>query len=411
MPRAEGEHVSASKANGLIAALGIAQVVSWGTLYYSFSLFVLPMQASFGWSLTAMNGALTGGLLMAGLCAFPVGTLIDRHGGRLIMTAGSLGAALLLYAWSQVTTLVGLYLVWLGIGICMAAVLYEPIFVVLTYHFAERARQAITTLTLIAGFASTVFMPLIEWLLSLMHWREVVMVLAGCTLCLSLPIHALLVPARVDHASHASSPADVAAGRALMRERLRDPCFWGVTLWFTAYIGTASGLMFQLVPYLKLQGVALATILLAVALVGPSQVAGRLLLMLAGDRLPTAVVGAITTTATPLAVLLLILLPPERGSLIAFAVLFGAANGISTILRGVAPAEWLGREHYGRVMGAIAAPMMIVAALAPLVTAWVWSATGTASAMQWTMFALAVSGAAGFWLAFATRRKAATPPL
>ena len=108
-------------------------------------------------------------------------------------------------------------------------------------------------------------------------------------------------------------------------------------------------------------------------------------------------------------------MPPTLPVLIVFAVLFGAANGISTILRGTAPGEWLGREHYGRLMGAIAAPMMIVAALAPLATAWIWSATGSARTMQWAVFALSVSGAIGFWVAlFARRRRPADrnrPPI
>ena len=391
----------------LIAALGVAQIVSWGSLYYSFSLFVLPMQQTTGWSLTALNGALTCGLLVAGLCALPVGTFIDRHGGRGLMTAGALGAVVLLGAWSQVETLTAFYAVWLGLGACMSAVLYEPLFVVLTYHFKTDARRAITTLTLVAGFASTVFMPLIETLLGLLPWREVLLVLALIYAVITVPVHAFLIPSRPQDSAPASAGTDErGAARIYLRARLRDPAFWGLTVWFTAYSGTASGLMFQLVPYLKANGVPIATILVTVALVGPSQVAGRLLLMLAGDRASTAAVGAFTTTLTPLAVLVLILAPPTTAMLALFAVMFGIANGVTTILRGVAPAEWLGRAHYGSVMGAIGAPMMVVAALAPLATAAIWSASGNARTMQWAVLAVAVTGATGFWTAIAARDSA-----
>lgn len=385
-----------SKPSFLIAALGLAQIVSWGSLYYSFSLFVLPMQQSLGWSLTSMNGALTVGLLVAGLCAYPIGALIDRHGGRLIMTVGSIAAALLLVAWSAVETLTGFYAVWIGIGMCMAAVLYEPIFIVLTYHFGADARHAITRLTLVAGFASTVFMPLIELLLVNLPWRSVLVILASILAVITIPLHALYVPACPPQ--RAKDPTNNGK-QSLLGQRLRDPVFWGLTLWFTAYAGTASGLMFQLVPYLKSIGSATATILITVALVGPMQVVGRLLIMLLGPRASTTVVGAVITSVTPVAVLILIFAPPTLFWLAMFASAFGMANGISTILRGATPAEWLGRDDYGRTMGAMGAPMLIVAALAPLVTAALWSGSGDPAVMHWAVFALACAGAAGFWFA------------
>ncbi len=404
----------------LIAALGLAQIVSWGALYYGFSLFVTPMREDLGWSLTTLNGALTAGLLVAGLCAYPIGGFIDRHGGRAVMTLGSLCAALLLAAWSTVDSVTGFYAVWLGLGVCMAAVLYEPVFVVLTHHFGDRARQAITHLTLIAGFASTVFMPLIEVLLASLPWRSVLLVMAALVAILTVPVHALLVPRHgpaADAPHHAPAMAET---RGVLRRRLRQPAFWGLALWFTAWGGTASGLMFQLVPWLKSVAVPQATILLTVALVGPMQVAGRVLLMLAGERAGIAVAGAFTTTAMPLAVLILILAPPDAAWLVLFAALFGSANGVTTILRGAAPAEWLGREAYGRTMGVLGAPMMFAAALAPLATATLWSHGADPAAMHWAVFVLAVGGALGFWLALLTRddphcrprqRAAGTPPI
>lgn len=380
-------------------------------MYYGFSLFVLPMQASLGWSLTLLNGALTLGLLIAGLCAYPVGAWIDRHGGRGIMTLASLLAALLFACWSQVTSPVGLYLVWAGFGLSMAGALYEPLFVVLTYHFQADARRAITALTLIAGFASTVFVPLTDTLLAHLHWRDVMLLLGLFNLVFCVPVHALLLPAREGDAQahRAAAHAAAAAAPARVRAQLRNPVFWGLALWFTAYAGTASGLMFQIVPALKSQGVDSATLLTAIALVGPAQVAGRLLIMLRHGGGELGGVGALTTALTPIAVLILILAPPQMAWLAAFAVAFGIANGISTILRGVVPAEWLGREDFGRMMGLLAAPMMIVSAVAPLATAAIWSASGSVAVMQWAVFAFSLTGVAGYWLAALARRRAAPP--
>lgn len=392
----------------IITALGSAQIVSWGSLFYGFPLFVLPMADTFGWSLPLLNGAATVGLLTAGLCAYPVGAIIDRYGGRVIMTGGSLGASLFLAAWSQVEQPVALYVVWLGLGACMAAILYDPAFAVLTQHFGTDARRAITALTLIAGFASTVFIPLIEALLTVLAWREVLLVLAGLHVCICIPIHWWLIPPRSLARSTAEDVEDAAPpssdeARAVMRLRLRDPLFWGLCVWFTAWWASLSGLVFQLVPYLKSIGVETASIVIAAALIGPMQFAGRLTMMALGERARISLVGALTTTLSLGAVAILLVSPPRLGWLILFAVAFGITNGITSILRGVAPAEWLGREHYGKTIGVMGAPMMVASALAPLGTAAIWTATGDPAWMLGALLGVALLGAVGFWFAVLMR--------
>ena len=395
----------------LIAALGCAQIVSWGTTYYAFPLFVLPMAESLGWSLTLLNGAATAGLLITGLCAYPIGALIDRHGGRYIMAAGSFCAAVLLALWSTIADPYVFYAIWLGLGACMAAILYEPVFVVLTQHFGRDARRAITALTLIAGFAGTVFIPLTETLIGILSWRQVLLILAAFNLAICVPVHWWIIPEkRKGHSQHHDGlEANNDASRGRLRERLGNPVFWGLAVWFTAWMGTISGVMFQIVPYLKSSGVDTATMLIAVALIGPMQVTGRVIMMLFGDRARIAVVGAITTMLMPAAILILILAPPQLRWLGLFAAGFGVANGIITILRGVAPAAWLGREHFGKLMGAMGAPMMVAAALAPLVTAAIWSKTGDPTMMLWAVFGVSLAGTAGFWFAvFARARRSAS---
>ena len=363
------------------------------------------MADALGWSLPLLNGAATAGLLVTGLCAYPVGAGIDRYGGRAIMTGGSFAASLLLVAWSQVVQPVAFYAIWLALGACMAAILYEPVFAVLTQHFEADARRAITALTLIAGFASTVFIPLIETLLGTLLWRDVLLVLAGLNACICIPIHWWLVPPKPR-----SQPADEEQvppqdSQAVMRQHLRNPVFWGLTVWFTAWTAGLSGVVFQLVPYLKSSGVDTATMLIAIALIGPMQVVGRLVMMFFGERARISVVGGLTTTLTLSAVVVLLVSPPELSWLILFAAAFGTANGITTILRGVAPAEWLGREHYGKTMGAMGAPMMAASALAPLGTATIWTATGDPAWMLTVLLGVALTGTAGFWFAALSYRR------
>ena len=106
----------------MVWTMAVAQVISWGTLFYSFSLFVVPMQESLGWSRPLLNGALSLGLLSTGVVAFPVGTWIDHHGGRGVMTLCSLAGGLLLLAWAQVETPWVFYGIWVFIGASMAGV-------------------------------------------------------------------------------------------------------------------------------------------------------------------------------------------------------------------------------------------------------------------------------------------------
>src|SRR5262249_37796615 len=156
----------------LVWSLALAQLVSWGSIYYSFSLFVGDMEAELGWGRPALNGALSLGLMASGLAAYPVGAWIDRHGGRAVMTAGSLLGAALLLAWSQIHSLVGFYLLWLGLGLALSATLYDPVFAVVTRRFPHSYRTRITALTLIGGFASTVFIPLTKLFIDTLGWRH-----------------------------------------------------------------------------------------------------------------------------------------------------------------------------------------------------------------------------------------------
>lgn len=386
----------------LVWALSLAQLVSWGSIYYGFSLFVVPMEAELGWSRTSLNGALSLGLLMSGLFAYPVGSWIDRRGGRALMTTGSLLGAVLLAAWSRVENVMAFYAIWVGLGLAMAATLYEPVFAVLTRSFQQSYRTKITALTLVGGFASTVFIPLTQLFIDRLGWRDALLALAFCNGAISLPIHALLLrDGNTRGGGASSSGADAAAAAdAALRRALRHPVFWGLAICFTAYYATFAALTFHIIPLLTERGVPSSTIIGAIAVIGPAQVAGRVVLLAFGRHLPTAMVGRVVVLAFPAAVLLLIAFPNSVPMLFAFALLYGAANGIMTILRGTATPDMLFRDGYGTVNGALSLPANIARAAAPFAAALIWGAGGY-DAVLWSIVGGSMVAALGFWSAAA----------
>jgi MFS family permease len=382
----------------MVWTMAIAQIISWGTLFYAFSLFVVPMHESLGWSPPVLNGALSLGLLSTGVVAFPVGTWIDRHGGRGVMTLCSLAGGLLLLAWAQVDTLWMFYGIWVCIGASMAGVLYEPAFAVITAVFGPDARRGITALTLVAGFASTIFMPLTQLLIGALGWRHVLLVLGVLNLALCLPLHALFVPGATTSHLPARPKDDTPPARGL-RGMLCGRVFVGLALWFTAYNAAQTAFIFQFVPLLTTWGVETAAILTSVAIIGPMQVVGRLILMCWSTHLETREIGMAVTVLLPASVLALLVLPHTLLALGLVATLYGVGNGIMTIVRGIAVSDLIGRTHYGAMNGALTVPTNVAKALAPFVAAALWSAMGDPALMLWSILGCALLGTVGFVLA------------
>jgi predicted MFS family arabinose efflux permease len=382
----------------LVNALAAAQLVSWGSIYYSFSLFVVPMEHDLGWSRTALNGALSAGLLVSGLAAYPVGAWIDRGGGRAVMTAGSVLGAVMLAAWSEVADIGAFYVVWLGLGLALAATLYDPVFAVVTRLFPESYGTRITVLTLVGGFASTVFIPLTQLLIGSVGWRHALVALALANVVVCVPVHAFGLRERAGAAPAAARQVS-AAGDEAFRRALRHPAFWGLALSFTAYAATLSALTFHVIPLLTERGIPTATIVAALAAYGPAQVAGRTALLALRRRATTALAGRVAFLAFPAAIAILLLWPAATAAPFAFTILWGGANGIITIVRGTAVPELMWREGYGAINGALALPANLARGLAPYGAALIWSMAGNYDAVLWAALAGSAIAAGGFWYA------------
>jgi predicted MFS family arabinose efflux permease len=396
-----------------IAGLGIGQIISWGTLYYSFPLIAERMDQDLGLTKPEVYGAATIGLLVASFTAYPIGVAIDRGHGRTVMTLGSGLAGLLLLLWSQINGLWALYPLLAGIGLAQAMTLYEPAFAVVARRYGLAARRGITALTLWGGFASTVFVPLIQFLLDYLDWRGTLVALGAINLALGVPLYFGVINAKDD-----AQPAEPAVatrdhepliGRQVVRWALHQRAFWGLLLAFTVYYATFSGLSFHLYALLLERGFDTATVVAVIAVIGPAQVAGRIAVWSIAERASVQSIGRGVVLAFPLALVLLVLLPSTFASLVVFAALYGAANGILTIVRGIAVPEMLTREAYGAINSLIAVPSAIAKAVAPHGIALLWAAVGSYDTVLLVVLASSTLVVAGFWFAAAQREPKRQP--
>lgn len=392
----------------LITALGVAQICSWGSLYYSFALVAEAMRLDLGWSKTEIYGAATLGLACAGVAAFPVGAAIDRGQGRIVMAGASVAAGLLLVAWSQVSSILVFYAIFAAIGFLHAATLYEPAFAVIARRVgAGNARRGITALTLWGGFASTVFIPLIQILIDEFGWRGALAVLGAINVVLCGGLYYLAIDPAKDQPPPVREPHEAAplSGRAAVIWALRRPVFWALMLALVSYAAAFSALTFHLYPLLLERGLDAAGVVTVLAVIGPAQVAGRILIWFFAPHAPVGSVGSMIVIVFPLAVIGFALAPPDVFAIAVIAACYGAANGMITIVRGLAVPEMVSREAYGAINGALVAPMNVMQAVSPLLAAWIWSATGGYDAVLVAIGAGAVSLCIGFWTAAVLTRR------
>ena len=386
---------------GFVAALSLAQLVSWGIVFYAFALFLEPMAQELGWSRPALTLAYSLGLGASALTAYPAGRLIDRGRGRLVMTAGSLISSALLVAWSRVESYPVFVLTWIGLGATMSAILYEPGFAVLTHRLGPLSRRGITAMTLVGGLASTVFFPLSHVLIQALGWRDALLALAAINLSVGGTIHLLAIPGGPRRSPANGPPAGFAAALPAAsptsaRRVLRHPAFWGFVTVSVLHNALFTGFAIHLVPLLVERGLTLAGAVAAFTLVGPSQVGGRIAIALGERRLSMRAVGVLSCGLAVVAFALLPFVRPEPWLVVIFAVIYGTSNGIMTIVRAVLPAEIFGRADYGAIQGLMNAPTMIARASAPFAFGALWAVSGNYGPVIWLAVGMALASAIVF---------------
>jgi len=360
-------------------ALAVTQTVGYGVLFYAYAVLTLPMELELGLRRSDTSGAFSLGLLIAGLAALPIGRFVDRFGARGIMTIGSLLAGGLVFAWSYVHDLTGLYLVQAGIGLVMAAVTYEVAFAVIARWFRRDRIRALLIVTLVAGLASTIFVPLTTVLTETLGWRAALRVLAGILWVATVPLHGLVLRrdpeplgwTRDGRSVAGDAAADLAAEHETVersigaRDAWRRGTFWWLTGAFALDRMVTVAVGAHAVPLLLERGHAAGWVATAAGSIGLLQVAGRLIFAPATRRYSLAHL-AIATNLVRAASLLAVWLLPGVVGMWTFAVLFGLANGAATLARAGLVAETYGPAHYGTINGSMTTAVALLQTVAPL---------------------------------------------
>ena len=351
-----------------VPVLGVTQILSWGSIFYTPVLIVPLIAAERGWSMAFAMGGFSVGLLAAGLSAPYVGRGIDRFGGHVVMTVGSLIAALGLVLITQAAGRLTYLAVWVVLGVAMAANLYDSAFATLGRIFGIGARAPITALTLAGGFASTVSWPTTHFLIDAVGWRGTYLVYAALIACISAPLHALALP-RTRFEPEAKAASDGPPPPALLPPYGLP--FILVATAFATYAFVPSGLSAHLLAIFARSGIDAGTVVWIGALFGPAQVGARLIEFAFGRNLHPLWVARFALSVLLCAFTMLALLGFSVPVAAAFALMFGGANGLVTITRGAVPLALFGASGYGRLMGRLAGPFLLVQAAAPLVMAFV----------------------------------------
>jgi hypothetical protein len=361
-----------------VSVLGFTQIIAWGTIFYSLVLTAPLIMAETGWSLSFIMGGFSLGLLIAGLVAPFVGRSIDRYGGHVVMAAGALVSALGLFGLAHARSPAVYLAVWMVLGAGLGASLYDPAFASLGRIFGAAARRPITFLTLAGGFASTAGWPATHFLIGAVGWRGTYIVYAALMALVCAPLYAFALP-RSRAALDVAVGGPTAAPATLLPSR--GWAFVLVTAAFTAYAFVPSALSAHLLAIFGRSGIDSATVVMIGALFGPAQVAARLTELAFGRNLHPLLIGRAAVSLLVAAFALLALFGISVPLAAAFALMFGAANGLVTITRGALPLALFGADGYGRLMGRISGFWLVMQSAAPLVMAFVAERASDATAL------------------------------
>ena len=366
-----------------VSVLGVTQIIAWGTIFYSPVLIAPLIAVEHGWSLSFTMSGFSLGLLIAGLVSPTVGRSIDSRGGHVVMAAGALVSAAGLLGLAVARNPVAYLAAWVVLGAGLGASLYDPAFATLGRIYGAAARRPITLLTLAGGFASTAGWPATHFLIAAVGWRGTYLAYAGLMAAVCAPLYALALPrGRTAIEAPKERPAGAKAPSPLLPAS--GIVFALVTAAFTAYAFVPSALSAHLLAIFGRTGIDAATVVAIGALFGPAQVAARVAELAFGRDIHPLLVGRAAVLLLVAAFLLLALFGISPALAAAFAVMFGAANGLITITRGALPLALFGAEGYGRTMGRISGFWLAMQSAAPLVMAFVAERLSDAAALTLT---------------------------
>lgn len=383
--------------SSVIARLGIAQTLAWGSTYYLPAMLATPMAKDLGVSTPTIFAAFSVALVVSALLGPTAGRLIDRTGGRSVLVATSLVFAIGLAGLALAQGAVGLFAAWVILGIGMGAGLYEAAFATLVALYGTRSRGAITGITLIAGFASTVGWPLSTYMEAHIGWRGACLSWAALHLTLGLALN-LSMPRVTVTATAASKavPSTSSHPPHLGDERSQRTASYALAFVFAATWFISTAMAAHLPRLLQAGGASLATAVMVGALIGPAQVGARILEFGLLRKVHPLLSARIAAALHPIGALAFGLAGAPAAAL--FGVLHGAGNGILTIAKGTLPLVIFGPGGYGHRQGVLMVPARVAQALAPWIfgmclnqfgakSLWLSSGLGVASVAVLMMMA------------------------
>ena len=392
----------------IVGWLSLAQLISWGSIFYTFALIMEPVERDLGLSRTQSSLAFSLALLAEGLLAYPVGRWIDKGHERVVMTAGSLMAGVCLGLHGSVTGIAGFYAVWIGLGAAMAAVLYPPAFAVVTRRFPNDFRRAIITMTFLGGLASTVFMPLTAWLIATWGWRQAFLPLAALHLLVCAPLHMLTLRGAPGRLPPVASD-DKLVSKGVFRY-LRSAPFLLIGVFVVLMMAVTVALPAHMVSLLRENGLSEVWVIAIPASIGVVQVFGRLLLFFFERHLNQHLANRLIPCLIPLALMALLSAPLSAELriwiLLLFVGLYGLGNGLFTIVRGTAIAQYVNKDLVATLNGALGVPLALARAGAPLLLGAMWTPQAGYSHGLWLLLALSLVAVCALVLA----QRHALPP-
>jgi len=362
-----------------IITLGWVQILSWGGSFYLMAVMANPIAAETGWSQQWIYGALSTGILVSGLLSPLAGRIIARTGGRLLLALSGvvMAVGLVIMAYSDALPL--FLFAWVIIGIGMAMGLYDALFATLGTCYGGQARSAITGITLISGFCTTLVWPGTAWLIHGFGWREASLIISAMMVVCVLPAYLFALPA-----SHSPRPVKRPTVQPATAE-LAPALFWLLCGIFTLASVIMTAISVQLITLLQASGHTLTSALAISAVLGPCQVGARLV-DIAFKRSHPIRTTFFSVGLVALGLLLLALFPQMA---LLSMVLYGAGNGLRAIVRGTLPLAMVKPESYAIVVGKMARPALMGQAMTPLIGGYVFERLG-ASATLWLLCALAI---------------------
>jgi len=391
----------------LMVALGVTTIISYGTTQYLFGVLVVPLDATFGWGRASISLAYALGLIIAGLLGVPIGSLVDRRGARLLMSAGSALAALALFGLSGMNTLWQFYLLWSGgLGLAMALTLYPVTFTVVANWFVRKRGKALAVLTLVGGLSSPICIPLAGALVAHVGWRSTLVVLGLAQLLIALPLHAFLLrrhPEDLGFSPDGEPALPVQAhaplSGATLTEALGSRVFWILTASLAlAMLGSTVVFVHQ-VAFMISRGIDAVLAATLSGMLGLASLPGRYVFNMLSSRISAQKLLTLSVVAQAAGIVVLVLAASSLAWLILYVLIYGSAYGAYSPLRASVMADHFGRRAYGAITAVQGIPVALCAGLGPLAAGWLYDVLHHYDLAFWLCAGTFLLAAAGLALA------------